>query len=68
MGVFSAIHQKGTAILLVTHDPKVAARAQRILFMKDGKIVSRLMFDKAGSIGLSAKTEKILTETTRLGI
>jgi predicted ABC-type transport system involved in lysophospholipase L1 biosynthesis ATPase subunit len=26
--------------LLVTHDPKVAARAQRQLFLRDGRITS----------------------------
>lgn len=36
----------GTAILLVTHDAKVAAQAQRILFMQDGQIVSELTLPK----------------------
>lgn len=42
MEIFSSINKKGTAILLVTHDAKVASRAQRVLFMKDGKIESEL--------------------------
>lgn len=32
------IHRSGVAILLVTHDPKVAARAERVLFLLDGSI------------------------------
>lgn len=67
MNIFSAIHQQGTAILLVTHDAKVAARAQRVLFMQDGKIISQLVFT-ATDCKLSEKTEKILTEAKRLGI
>lgn len=44
MEIFSSINKKGTAILLVTHDAKVASRAQRVLFMKDGKIESELFW------------------------
>lgn len=68
MALFSAIHQDGTAILLVTHDAKIAARAQRILFMQDGKIVSQLKLAELTTGCFSERTEKILTETKRLGI
>jgi putative ABC transport system ATP-binding protein len=30
----------GRAVLMVTHDPRIAAYADRIVFLKDGKIVS----------------------------
>lgn len=46
MGLFSAINKNGTAILLVTHDARVASRAERILFMKDGKLESMLSLGK----------------------
>lgn len=43
------IHQAGKTIILVTHDPKVAARASRIIFLKDGEIVYDMKFsDKDG--------------------
>ena len=29
----------GRAILMVTHDPRIAAHAHRIVFMQDGRIV-----------------------------
>lgn len=44
MNLFEQINKNGTAILLVTHDANVAARTKRVLFMQDGKIVSRLEF------------------------
>lgn len=38
MNIFSQIHDEGITIVLVTHDAKVAARASRVIFLKDGKI------------------------------
>jgi macrolide transport system ATP-binding/permease protein len=33
------LHKLGRTILLVTHDPAVAARAARVIEMRDGRIV-----------------------------
>lgn len=38
MDIFHDLHVQGTGIVLVSHDLKVSARAQRVLFMKDGEI------------------------------
>jgi len=38
MDIFADINQKGGTIMLVTHDTKVAARSDRVLFMSDGQI------------------------------
>jgi len=40
MDIFRKLHQQGRTIVLVTHDPKVASYAQRIITLKDGRIVS----------------------------
>jgi putative ABC transport system ATP-binding protein len=34
------VHADGTAIVVVTHDPAIAERAQRTLVMRDGRIVA----------------------------
>lgn len=47
MELFSEIHAEGTTIVLVTHDIKVAARTERVLFMSDGRIVDELRLPKA---------------------
>jgi putative ABC transport system ATP-binding protein len=36
--LFDRLHRDGTAIVVVTHDPSIAGRAQRILRMRDGRI------------------------------
>jgi putative ABC transport system ATP-binding protein len=39
-GLFDRVHADGTAIVVVTHNPAVAARAGRHLAMKSGRVVS----------------------------
>ncbi|MFB5284710.1 ABC transporter ATP-binding protein [Peribacillus sp. Hz7] len=41
MSILAEINKKGTTIMLVTHDAKVAAKTERILFMVDGNIVAQ---------------------------
>lgn len=38
--LFDELHAEGQTILLVTHDPEIAARCRRTIRMKDGHIVS----------------------------
>jgi putative ABC transport system ATP-binding protein len=40
MGLFSALHGQGTTIVMVTHEDHIAARAQRIIQLHDGRVVS----------------------------
>lgn len=42
MRILKQIHMAGTTIMLVTHDPKIAAKTERILFMSDGMLVGEL--------------------------
>jgi putative ABC transport system ATP-binding protein len=39
MDLIEALHAKGNTIVLITHDPKVAERANRILRVSDGRLV-----------------------------
>lgn len=38
--LFSELHSQGQTIVLVTHDPNVAAKAQRTILLNDGNLVS----------------------------
>lgn len=39
LGLFDQLHEKGLSIVLVTHDRDVGQRAERIVRLKDGRIV-----------------------------
>jgi putative ABC transport system ATP-binding protein len=39
IALLDRLHEHGTAVVVVTHDPSVAARAHRLLTMRDGQIV-----------------------------
>jgi putative ABC transport system ATP-binding protein len=49
MDLLAEINQTGTTILLVTHDVKVAAKTERVLFMLDGSIVAEHQLGKYSS-------------------
>lgn len=54
------LHQ---TIVMVTHDPKAAAHADRLIFLKDGKILKELSFTRSQSI--SEKAHIILSSLER---
>lgn len=40
MKIFQDIHAKGHTVVMITHEPDIAAHAKRIIMIRDGKIVS----------------------------
>lgn len=68
MDIFSEINAGGTAIMLVTHDAKVAARTERIMFMLDGKIVSELKLTKFDGTAIDSRVEKVTEKMREIGI
>jgi ABC-type lipoprotein export system ATPase subunit len=39
MNILERLNKQGKTVVVITHDPKIAARTQRILYMEDGRIV-----------------------------
>jgi putative ABC transport system ATP-binding protein len=68
MDVFSEINRKGTAIVLVTHDAKVASRSERILFMTDGNIVKELKLARYEGNDEESRVEKVMEVMREIGI
>lgn len=46
MDIINEINNTGTTVMLVTHDPKVAARADRVIFLSDGDITDEIILGK----------------------
>ena len=38
MGIFRELHEEGNTIVLITHDPSIADKAQRQIRIRDGKV------------------------------
>jgi ABC-type lipoprotein export system ATPase subunit len=41
MALFEALHEAGRTIVLITHDPALAAHCERIVHLEDGRVASR---------------------------
>lgn len=46
MDILLEVNQQGTTIFLVTHDVKVAAKTERVLYMSDGRIIGECHLGK----------------------
>lgn len=60
MDILMSVNSIGTTIMLVTHDSKVAAKTERVLFMSDGKLVGELI------LGKYDKTKNLKERETKL--
>jgi putative ABC transport system ATP-binding protein len=40
MEVFAALHAAGQTVIMVTHEPDIAARAERVVVLRDGRVES----------------------------
>ena len=61
MSYLRQVHESGQTILLVTHDPTIASRGKRILYMRDGEIVEEVDLprkaDRTAAIGRLLRVE-----------
>ncbi len=46
MNLLTDLHEKGQTIIIVTHDPKIAQQAKRVIEISDGKIISDKLNDE----------------------
>lgn len=55
MELIRGIHAEGTTVMLVTHDPKVAAMSERVVFLLDGRIAAEKTLGRFSGDGAEAK-------------
>jgi putative ABC transport system ATP-binding protein len=46
MDIINEVNAEGTTVMLVTHDAKVAARADRVIFLSDGNITDEIVLGR----------------------
>ena len=63
MRLFSEVHRDGQTLLMVTHSAQAASYASRVVFIKDGEVLSQLY---AGELGRDAFYQKIISTLTAL--
>ncbi|NLW09032.1 MAG: ABC transporter ATP-binding protein [Firmicutes bacterium] len=56
MKIFTALHQEGKTIVMITHDPEIAVFAGRVLYFRDGRLRRDLLtVDPATNAVLTAR-------------
>jgi putative ABC transport system ATP-binding protein len=58
MALFQALHARGITLVVVTHDPEIAAFATRVLTFRDGRLVEdRRQVPRNAAAALAARPE-----------
>lgn len=68
MNIITQINQNGTTVMLVTHDAQVAAKTERILFMRDGQIATEMTLPRYNGQDLHERIDKVTAIMKELGI
>ncbi|MBN1316487.1 MAG: lipoprotein-releasing system ATP-binding protein LolD, partial [Anaerolineales bacterium] len=59
-GILKVVSKEfGRTVIMVTHDPRIAAYSDRIIFLKDGKVVDETLLDRKNGDRTSDVAEKI---------
>ena len=67
MDIINRINRQGTTVLLVTHDAKVAARADRIIYLEDGSEKEALELGKFAETEVAGREEKLKEWLEKMG-
>ncbi len=59
MDIINEVNAEGTTVMLVTHDAKVAARADRVIFLSDGNITDEIVLGKYEEKSFSEREKKM---------
>ena len=67
LDILGQINREGTAVLLVTHDAKVAARADRVVYLEDGAVKEELALGRFVPGQEAARERRMSDWLSRLG-
>lgn len=67
MDIINGINREGTTVLLVTHDAKVAARADRVIYLEDGRIKEMFELGKYEETVVVQREEKLKVWLENMG-
>ncbi|HEX3077920.1 MAG TPA: ABC transporter ATP-binding protein [Lachnospiraceae bacterium] len=67
MDILNEINAEGTSIMMVTHDAKVAARAERVIFLSDGNISDEIVLGRYQGKSLSERENCMAKWLGKLG-
>ena len=67
MDIINGINGEGTTVLLVTHDAKVAARADRVIYLEDGSIKEMFELGKYVETTVAQREEKLKVWLENMG-
>lgn len=59
LGLLLQVNAEGVAVVLVTHDPRVSARAQRLLVLADGQLCAHVDLGPFVPDELDARTRAV---------
>jgi len=66
LDLLEELTSRGLTLVLVTHDPAVARRADRVITLVDGRIVSRMRGDELGDVNPYIAAVEDAEETQQL--
>ncbi|MDO4258484.1 MAG: ABC transporter ATP-binding protein [Actinomycetaceae bacterium] len=67
LDLLEQIHLQGQTIVMVTHDVRSAARASRILYLRDGKVHGELDLESFSGAPLGERTQCVTTFLAEMG-
>lgn len=56
----------GRTVVMVTHDPRIAAYADRIIFLKDGKVIDETILERKSNNGNGRNAEAVAEKIKKL--
>lgn len=59
MDIMNELNTEGTTVMLVTHDAKVASRAERVIFLSDGRITDEIALGKYEEKNAAEREDKM---------